>query len=316
MKCLITKLNGVVNSNSFLKIGELRMQVEKKSDNLSFIINCSKETIIKIIGNGYFDNNPQIKEKTLKASSSNNIIISKGTYTISISDKYHIKTLQVISSGQGDNVILDLADLKYSKEIKDLGNNTLGLYGDLSNLTGISLNNFSINNSSVTGNFDGIDLSKLVHIQTYNTDTAINLQLLSGNVNLTTFSVNNAYGNIASLKDANNMRQIKFFHSKLTGDLALLSSNCAFVSLLEDKGSTFTWSNRPTSANILALEGGVKVDNVDKVLNNLMNCQVGYTSSDPNYYKVISLKGTRTSESDAAVQALQSKGYTVSITPA
>ena len=84
---------------------------------------------------------------------------------------------------------------------------------------------------------------------------------------------------------------------------------------MEDKGSTFTWSNRPTSANILALEGGVKVDNVDKVLNNLMNCQVGYTSSDPNYYKVISLKGTRTSESDAAVQALQSKGYTVSITP-
>ena len=316
MKCLITKLNGVVNSNSFLKIGELRMQVEKKSDNLSFIINCSKETIIKIIGNGYFDNNPQIKEKTLKASSSNNIIISKGTYTISISDKYHIKTLQVISSGQGDNVILDLADLKYSKEIKDLGNNTLGLYGDLSNLTGISLNNFSINNSSVTGNFDGIDLSKLINIQTHNTDTAINLQLLSGNVNLTTFSVNNAYGNIASLKDANNMRQIKFSHSKLTGDLALLSSNCAFVSLLEDKGSTFTWSNRPTSANILALEGGVKVDNVDKVLNNLMNCQVGYTSSDPNYYKVISLKGTRTSESDAAVQALQSKGYTVSITPA
>ena len=316
MKCLITKLNGVVNSNSFLKIGELRMQVEKKSDNLGFIINCSKETIIKIIGDGYFDNNPQIKEKTLKASSLNNIIISKGTYTISISDKYHIKTLQAISSGQGDNVILDLADLKYSKEIKDLSNSTLGLYGDLSNLTGISLNNFTINNSSVTGNFDGIDLSKLINIQTYNTDTAINLQLLSGNVNLTTFSVNNAYGNIASLKDANNMRQIKLFHSKLTGDLALLSSNCAFVSLLEDKGSTFTWSNRPTSANILALEGGVKVDNVDKVLNNLMNCQVGYTSSDPNYYKVISLKGTRTSESDAAVQALQSKGYTVSITPA
>lgn len=292
------------------------MQVEKKSDNLCLIINCSKETIIKIIGDGYFDNNPQVKEKTLQTSSSNTIIISKGTYTISISDKYHVKTLQAISPGQGDNVILDLADLKYSKEIKDIANSTLGLHGDLSNLTGISLNSFTIKNSSVTGNFDGIDLSKLKHIQTDNTDTAINLQLLSGNVNLVTFAVSNAYGNIDSLKDANNARQFKFFYSKLTGDLALLSSKCVFVSLLDDKGSTFTWSNRPTSANIVALEGGVKVDNVDKVLNNLMNCQVGYTSSDPNYYKVISLKGTRTSESDAAVQALQSKGYTVSITPA
>lgn len=316
MKCLITKLNGVVDSNSFLKIGELRMQVEKKSDNLGFIITCSKETIIKIIGDGYFDNNPQVKEKTLQTDSLNTIIISKGTYTISISDKYHVKTLQLSSPGKDDNVILDLADLKYSKEIKDFVNDTLGLHGDLSNLTGISLNRFIINNSSVTGNFDGIDLSKLMDIQTYNTDTSLNLQLLSGNVNLTTFIATNAYGNIDSLKDANNARQFKFFYSKLTGDLALLSSNCAFVSLLEDKGSTFTWSNRPTSANILAFEGEVKVDNVDKVLNNLMNCQVGYTSSDPNYYKVISLKGTRTSESDAAVQALQSKGYTVSITPA
>lgn len=314
-KCLITKLNGVVNSNSFLKIGELRMQVEKKSDNLGFAITCSKETIIKIIGDGYFDNNPQIKEKTLQTSSSNIIIISKGTYTISISDKYHVRTLQAISFGQGDNIILDLADLKYSKEIKDFANDTLGLYGDLSNLTGFSFNSFSIINSSVTGNFDGIDLSKVIHILTHNTDTAINLQLLSGNTKLITFSVTNAYGNIDSLKDANNARQLKFFYSKLTGDLALLPSNCAFVSLLNDKGSTFTWSNRPTSANIIALEGGVKVDNIDKVLNNLMNCQVGYRSSDPYYYKVISLKGTRTSESDAAVQALQSKGYTVSITP-
>ena len=34
------------------------------------------------------------------------------------------------------------------------------------------------------------------------------------------------------------------------------------------------------------------------------------------WYKTISLIGTRTSASDAAVQTLQSKGYTVSITPA
>lgn len=316
MKCLITKLNGVVNSNSFLKIGELRMQVEKKSDNLSLLMNCSKETTIKIIGDGYFDNNSQVKEKILQASSSNTIPISKGTYTISISDKYHIKTLQVLSPGQGDNVILDLADLKYSKEIKDIANDTLGLHGDLSNLTGISLRSFSAFNSSVTGNFDGIDLSKLTGIQTFNTDIVLNLQLLSGNVSLSGLTVDNAYGNIDNLKDANLVHQLKFFHSKVTGDLALLPSKCAFVSLLDDEGSTFTWSNRPTSAYITALEGEVKVDNVDKVLNNLMNCQVGYTSSDPNYYKVISLKGTRTSASDAAVQALQSKGYTVSIIPA
>ena len=34
------------------------------------------------------------------------------------------------------------------------------------------------------------------------------------------------------------------------------------------------------------------------------------------WYKSISLNGTRTSASDAAVKTLQQKGYTVSITPA
>ena len=43
---------------------------------------------------------------------------------------------------------------------------------------------------------------------------------------------------------------------------------------------------------------------------------VGFSSGDAPEYKTIYVSGTRTSASDAAVQTLQSKGYTVSITPA
>ena len=39
-------------------------------------------------------------------------------------------------------------------------------------------------------------------------------------------------------------------------------------------------------------------------------------AGEDSWYKTISLIGNRTSASDAAVQTLQSKGYTVSITPA
>ena len=57
-------------------------------------------------------------------------------------------------------------------------------------------------------------------------------------------------------------------------------------------------------------------EDVDKMLVNQAKCQVGFNSNSPSWYKTIQIIGARTSASDAAVQTLQSKGYTVSITPA
>ena len=52
------------------------------------------------------------------------------------------------------------------------------------------------------------------------------------------------------------------------------------------------------------------------MLQDQAACVTGIDSSSDIYLKTISATGTRTSASDAAVQTLQSKGYTVSITPA
>ena len=49
------------------------------------------------------------------------------------------------------------------------------------------------------------------------------------------------------------------------------------------------------------------------MLQDLAQCQIGFTSSDTPYYKIISIAGNRTSASDDAVATLQQKGYTVSI---
>ena len=105
-------------------------------------------------------------------------------------------------------------------------------------------------------------------------------------------------------------------YSKLTGDLAILPVSCRFVSFQNDKGSVFTWSTRPSTAKIIAIEGNVSITNIDKMLQDQAQCQVGFSSNDSEWYKKISCVGTRTSASDAAVATLQSKGYTVSITPA
>ena len=51
------------------------------------------------------------------------------------------------------------------------------------------------------------------------------------------------------------------------------------------------------------------------MLQDQAACQASIKSDDLAYYKVITATGTRTSASDAAVATLESKGYTVSVSP-
>ena len=103
----------------------------------------------------------------------------------------------------------------------------------------------------------------------------------------------------------------------LTGDLAKIPSNVKWFTNYKGVSSTFTWTTRPSSANILALEcGDSTIDDVDKMLQNQAQCKTAITGGDASWYKTIAIKGNRTSASDTAVQTLQSKGYTVSVTPA
>ena len=99
-----------------------------------------------------------------------------------------------------------------------------------------------------------------------------------------------------------------------SGDLSKLANSLYFISF-RDSTTRLTWTERDTSANIIAIEGSPNVDNIDKMLQDLANCKAAFPS-ETTYYKNITATGARTSASDAAVQTLQSKGYTVSIIPA
>ena len=99
------------------------------------------------------------------------------------------------------------------------------------------------------------------------------------------------------------------------GDVATLSPKFIYL-FLGGKYATIEWTARPSSSKIISIFGSPKLSNIDKMLQDQAQCVTGITSSSPEYMKSISATGTRTSASDAAVQTLQSKGYTVSITPA
>ena len=101
--------------------------------------------------------------------------------------------------------------------------------------------------------------------------------------------------------------------NNLSGDLASLPNNILFLNC-SYSNSKFTWTKGSSRTNILACVY-LCCTNIDDMLNDMANMTASFISQE-TYHKTISLIGTRTSASDAAVQTLQSKGYTVSITPA
>ena len=98
----------------------------------------------------------------------------------------------------------------------------------------------------------------------------------------------------------------------LSGNIGDLPNEVLFVTNKDGKGN-FTWTTS-SRTNILAMEN-IACDNIDKLLQDMSKMNANFAGQQA-YHKIISLIGTHTSAADAAVQALQSKGYTVSITPA
>ena len=123
-------------------------------------------------------------------------------------------------------------------------------------------------------------------------------------------------GDIGRLNNLTKLTEVLIKYSKLTGDLAQLPNSLRFASFADDKGSTLTWSTRPSSAKIIAIQATATISNIDKMLQDQAQCQVGFSANEAIWYKSISVAGTRTSASDEAVATLQKKGYTISIAKA
>lgn len=120
------------------------------------------------------------------------------------------------------------------------------------------------------------------------------------------------YGDISAFRNNQNIIELGLNKLNCTGDLATLPDNILFIDNTGGSGK-FSWG-ASTRHNILAMLN-VKTDDVDKILNAMASMEAKFIGAD-SWYHTISLIGTRTSASDVAVTTLQSKGYTVSITPA
>ena len=255
---------------------------------------------------------------------------------VSISDKYHVKSL---GSNINDLLSLELEDFKFFNNITNIElyrNN--GIIGDIKNLSSLknlqtlvlkdinnisgNLSNFAalpslktlrISSNKIKGDIASLkDLTSLDWLDITSINVFGNINALVNLKSLKTINLlsPNIMGDLSSFRSMVDVTNI-IISGEISGDLAMLPSKLKYINL-SSNSLMMSWSSRPASATIISIDGtSVKLDNVDKMLQDQANC----IATDDNH-KIIKVIGTRTSASDAAVQTLQSTGYTVSITPA
>ena len=327
-KCLITKLNGSVSNDKLLKLGEMRFYF-KKEDKYSNVLNhgisltFAENTTISVVGGNFVDKTDNSNLGTtlsFEADVNKNIFVSNENCYISV-NKYLLLNISAVDGEDKTVCYFSIDDLKYSSKINNIYSLSSQVTGDIANLKNLTaLTKINLYGSQVTGDIANLkDLTALTKINLYGTQVTgyiANLKDLTALANID-LSGSQVTGDIAAFTNMSELKELRLNvpTSLVLGELSSLPTKLLFYSA--NRANKFTWNNtRSISYSIVALENVVLGESVDKALNDLASCTNKNTDSNPSWYKVINIIGTRTSASDAAVQTLKSKGYTVSITPA
>ena len=299
MKCLVTKLNGVVQNELIPKIGEKIIHFSKTRNSFSFA--NSDSTTLKLIGDECYFTDSTYSQNYGKNSEVDayNGISYKTFYVYApkgadlIFNVYNNKVLQLFDCEFDASSLYFSSKSRNATIITDCQTPQVSLVSLLKDRTisGVLVLDCAYGDIDAVKNQTGLTMCSLYS---------------SG-----------IYGDVSSLSGLNNLETVRLNKTKVTGDLSKLPSS-VYCSIF-DSAISLSWDGeRDSSSYIMAINDTPTINNVDKMLINQAKCRAytsGNVASTPWNF-TISVKGTRTSASDSAVTTLQSKGYTVSITPA
>ncbi len=288
-------------------------------------LQSAKPITLKIVGNGYFTDKTLTKNKgnalSILPNALTYIYVSNGDFYISIPDKYSLTTLSLFAeeSGSDDSVknkTIYLDQFEYSTLLTILRISSENVSGDISSLKKLtSLINLNIGGlNNITGDIESLkNLTSLTSLLTSGSNITGDIASLKTLTSLTTLMTDGLRGDVSVLKPLTSLKTLWLKNGSFYGDIAALSPVLSLITFQTNIGasSTLSWSERPSTSCIVSIEGNPKMSNIDKMLQDQAKCQ---TPSTAPSRKIIEVIGTRTLASDAAVQTLQSKGYTVSVT--
>ena len=303
-KCLVTKLNGVVNNDILPKLGELIIEVNNvSSKNLELTYTGVN---IRTYGNINISN-----------TGSNNAKSVSGTGKIFLSNEGEENQVYEIKTWGEEGFRFPNLNSSFLKNCGILYISNKGYDTPLSR----SKNRINLSNTNVIGKYSDFTNSEIISISnsTWNGGEVFDIDQLPNNSNVTLieFSRMNLKGDISRLNSTNYPKatSLKFWGNKnvegLHGDISKLTPNGSLVYLTRSSAG-YSWSNRPSNYKVLAMSCANLNNDIDKMLINQASLEVGSSYE----YKNIEVIGTRTSASDEAVATLQSKGFTIIVKPA
>ena len=238
----------------------------------------------------------------------------------------------------------DIASLQNLTKLKQINLSRTKVSGDISVFSDMTnLSYLNLDDTQVSGDISVFsDMTNLSYLNLDDTQVSGDISVFSDMTNLSNLILADTQvsGDIASLQNLTKLKQINLSRTKVSGDISVFSDMTNLYELrltirssdivgevsslpgkirfyTASRSNNLTWNGtRESSKSIFGIESANLGSFVDRMLINLAACTDMKISSDPTWYNTFAVAGTRTSASDAAVQTLQSKGYTVSITPA
>lgn len=293
-KCLVTKLNGIVDNDTLPKLGELIIEVENAVNKTLEFYGDTNFSDIKV---------RTVGDITMKKGISDKIRLVTGTGTIFLSGENNITGLVSYS-----NVSFRYPNLRCSflKNINTFSISNIG-YDTPMNKCSVQ---FEVYNTNVVGKLPDTCVKILIRSCTYEGGKVLSVEDIPANSNTQQVHVLDTpiTGDVSRF---NNVPDVAFWGnpSTLYGDISKLKKGGGFFYFTINKTAN-TWSNRPSDYKIIAFQANLGND-IDKMLINQATLQAADTYDS----KTFTLVGNRTSASDAALATLQGMGFTISITP-
>lgn len=349
-KCLVTKLNGVINNNTLPRLGCIAVSFKQLENPTEFTqglgVTFKKAATAKIVGNAYFTDKTLTENKgtelSFGAGENGSVFVSNGDCIVYFTNKYALSELKRYAyssnypSTSTGNKTLSLDDLKYSNSISvlDLNNNVNGSIESLSNKK--DLLSVLISGDGITGDINSFKESVRLSLLTCtNTNITGNISFMRYLANIQSVNLYGTVlsGDISSLQNCTKATSLEFYASNeapITGDLASLVNLNKLVHLsITYNRLSGDLSNMPASFSSIVLNGcnssftwrernsSCKAISIqgNPIIDNVDKMLNDQANCILNTSGVIEVIGNRTSASDSAVQTLQSHGYTVSVTP-
>ena len=213
----------------------------------------------------------------------------------------------------------DISAVSQLTSIKSINLNNTQISGDISTVSQLTnLINLGLANTQVSGDISAVrNLTALTYLSLSNTQVSGDINAVSQLTALTFINLSNTQvsGEIDSLANLTKLATLGNLKGlSLTGDMSKIPAGVVWISQVNRRVNTnFTWTAKGRqNAALLAMEGYVPFDTVS--MDNMLIDQATCTLKpiyDTSWMRTISVSGTRTSASDAAVATIQNMGVTI-----